>query len=81
MTWTRAVCSILLGLVATELQAAQQPRLPHRWVYLSTNMLVEENVETDLALLRRAAEAGSRRGRAPPRSPRCRRTSGCALRP
>ena len=58
MIWRRAAYLILLGLVATELQAAELPQLEHRWIYLSTNMLVEENVKKDLALLRRAAEAG-----------------------
>lgn len=48
---------ILVLLVAMELQAAEQPRLEHCWVYLSTNMLVDENVTKDLALLRRAADA------------------------
>ncbi len=32
--------------------------LPHRWVYVSTNMLVAKNVESTIALLQRAAEAG-----------------------
>jgi hypothetical protein len=32
--------------------------LEYRWVYLSTNLLVDKNVEDALAILRRAADAG-----------------------
>ncbi len=40
--------------------AAEPPagELSHRWIYLSTNMLVDKNVESDIALLERAAKAG-----------------------
>ena len=58
MSWKSVLCLILLAAVAGEFQAAERPQLEHRWIYLSTNLLVEENVEKDMALLRRAAEAG-----------------------
>jgi len=58
MSWKSMLGLILLTAVAGESQAAELPRLEHRWIYLSTNMLVEENVEKDLALLQQAAEAG-----------------------
>ena len=39
-------------------QDRAKPALTHRWVYLSTNLLVDENVENAIAILRRASEAG-----------------------
>ena len=39
-------------------QGPAKPALTHRWVYLSTNMLVDKNVEDALTILRRAAKAG-----------------------
>ena len=46
LNWKHTVGLILILLVPTTLLAAERPRLKHRWVYLSTNMLVEENVTT-----------------------------------
>jgi hypothetical protein len=58
MAWRHTVGVTIVLLVVTTLQAAERPQLKHRWIYLSTNLLVGENVERDLALLRRAANAG-----------------------
>ena len=37
---------------------APRLRLTHRWVYVSTNLLVDKNVESTLSLLERAKKAG-----------------------
>lgn len=50
-----------LSAASADVGQAQEPAKPalaHRWIYLSTNMLVDKNVEDAVALLRRTAEAG-----------------------
>jgi len=49
-----------IGSTAAMRLAADEPgaHLPHRWVYLQTNLLVDANVERNLALFQRAARAG-----------------------
>ena len=56
----RRLTSALLALTsAVSLTAAKaQPALEHRWVYCSTNLLVDGNVEKTIALIRRSAKAG-----------------------
>ncbi|HUT56670.1 MAG TPA: hypothetical protein VNA25_02220 [Phycisphaerae bacterium] len=56
---TRALAAVLLAL-AGPVCGADDPRLKlmHRWVYVSTNMLVNKNVENTLSLLERVAKAG-----------------------
>ena len=52
---------LLVGVLALALGSragGAQPALPHRWVYLQTNLLVDANVEKALALLERSAKAG-----------------------
>jgi hypothetical protein len=39
-------------------EAPGNPTLRYRWVYLATNMLVDQNVEDALEILKRAAKAG-----------------------
>ena len=34
------------------------PRFPERWVYCSTNLLVDQNVDRTIALIERAARSG-----------------------
>ena len=55
--------ALVAALIATTAgSAASQPagggRFRHRWVYLSTNLLVDTNVERALAVMGRAARAG-----------------------
>jgi hypothetical protein len=49
---------ILLTAVTGAAQDTEAPELHKRWVYLSTNLLVDDNVEKDVGLLDRAAGAG-----------------------
>jgi hypothetical protein len=51
---------IALGLWIAAVSAADpaQLNLQHRWVYVQTNLQVDGNVETTLAVLERAAKAG-----------------------
>jgi hypothetical protein len=53
-----AIAALLVAPAATG-QAEEAAKLTrsHRWGYLSTNMLVEEDVSSAIAILRRAAEA------------------------
>jgi hypothetical protein len=51
---TLAAC-LLAGLAAA---APAKLDLPRRWIYLSTNFLVEKNADEAVALLQRAAKAG-----------------------
>lgn len=54
-----AVAAVLAALAeAGQAQEVATPTLHHRWVYLSTNMLVDKNVEDAIAILKRASEAG-----------------------
>jgi len=58
---TVVLASIFLLATSTGLSHAENTKsgkLRYRWVYLSTNMLVEKNVEDAVALLGRAAKAG-----------------------
>jgi hypothetical protein len=51
----------ITGCVGTARAAAAEPgrsQLPHRWVYVQTNLLVDANVERNLKLFERAAKAG-----------------------
>jgi len=52
--------AMLLGVCGGGLGAAQVGRdaLEHRWLYLATNLLVDKNVDANIALLERAARAG-----------------------
>jgi hypothetical protein len=50
--WT---ITAILGLASQTTWAAP---LEHRWVYLSTNLLVDKNVEDAVRILRRSAKAG-----------------------
>jgi len=61
--WLLSTTLALAVLPATladvgQAQDRAKPALTHRWVYLSTNMLVDENIENAIAILRRASEAG-----------------------
>lgn len=58
MGWGGVISLVLLGATVAAATAESGNPLPHRWIYLSTNMLVDENVEKDLALLKRGAKAG-----------------------
>lgn len=49
------LCLLALAAYPAKSTAAS---LEHRWVYLSTNLLVDKNVEDNLKLLERAAKAG-----------------------
>jgi hypothetical protein len=58
---SRAIACLLamMPLVAlAEPQPAAKLDLAHRWVYLSTNMLVDQNVQDCVKLMERAAKAG-----------------------
>jgi len=55
---SRSSIVFALVLAAAGPAAARKPRLAHRWVYLSTNMLVDRNVEKAIQVLQRAAKAG-----------------------
>jgi hypothetical protein len=50
-----AVASLLPKLAIAEPAKAA---LPHRWVYLATNLLVDKNVEDNIALMKRVAKVG-----------------------
>jgi len=45
-------------LVAAPIRADGALQLKHRWVYLSTNLLVDRNVESAIKLMERSAKAG-----------------------
>lgn len=53
--WWMVVVGIGAGLATAEAKAAE---LAHRWIYVQTNLLVDENVERNLKLFERAAKAG-----------------------
>jgi hypothetical protein len=56
-----AIAFAFLGAAANTHLAAEKTspaELAHRWVYLQTNLLVDENVERNLKLFERAAKAG-----------------------
>jgi len=50
-----SVAAVLLGLLGGSGRAVE---FEHRWVYLSTNLLVEKNVAKTIALMERAKQAG-----------------------
>jgi len=54
-----ALC-VLYALASAPAAIAAEPglQLKHRWVYVSTNLLVDKNVEWAVRLLDRAAKAG-----------------------
>ena len=55
----KTLLGIALLSLAIKATAVSQPAAPaKRWLYLSSNLLVDENVEKNAALLRRAKEAG-----------------------
>lgn len=51
---------VLLWACGGAVRAAESAPAPleHRWLYLATNLLVENNVDANIALLERAAKAG-----------------------
>ncbi len=50
---------VAVGIVASQLATgARASELAHRWIYVQTNLLVDENVERHLKLFERAAKAG-----------------------
>jgi hypothetical protein len=53
-----AASCLCLAAIAGGLNGAQPERLQHRWVYVSYNLLVDENVTKVQALLERARAAG-----------------------
>ena len=57
--WAWAVW-LLITAVAVQISAKEPAgtSLQHRWIYLSTNLLVDKNISEDIALLTRAAKAG-----------------------
>lgn len=59
MKW-KVICIawLLVGAVAGARSGRAEGRLRHRWVFISANLLVDENVESALKLLARAARAG-----------------------
>jgi hypothetical protein len=57
MKRTLFFCFALFALACVAC-SAQEDHLARRWVYLSTNLLVEKNVADDLAILKRAAAVG-----------------------
>ncbi len=57
--WRRLAARVLLIACAAPPAAGEgAPRLEHLWVYCSTNLLVDRNVDSTLALIERAAKAG-----------------------
>ena len=52
---TLFACVVLIGLVTP---ASAQVRLKDKWVYVSTNLLVEKNIDQLIALMERAKKAG-----------------------
>ena len=48
----------VLALFVSAVGAQAQQRFTERWVYLSTNLLVEKNVDDGIALMERARKAG-----------------------
>jgi hypothetical protein len=61
MPWR--LLNVLAGLailVSAAAGTAKSPAAPpeHRWVYLATNLLVDENADEAVALIGRAAKAG-----------------------
>jgi hypothetical protein len=49
---------IVVGTVMSYGMGGQGKELEHRWLYLSTNLLVEENVDEAVEILARAAKSG-----------------------
>jgi len=56
--WVLLAGCMLLATAGGGCARPHRLELPHRWVYVSTNMLVAEKVESTIELLRRAAKAG-----------------------
>ena len=49
------IAAVVFAVVVAEAVAVE---LEHRWVYVSTNLLVNENVEEVIALMERAKRVG-----------------------
>jgi hypothetical protein len=59
MAWRRAACWLIFGMLLLAWRGeARESRLRHRWLYVSYNLLVPENVAKVETLLQRAKEAG-----------------------
>ena len=53
-----AATALCAPIAAAETQGGVRVQLRHRWVYISTNLLVDTHVERTLAVMARAARAG-----------------------